>query len=121
MKTRRAPGCNRRRQGDTDEWLKVRSLQSEGEGGLSGCGGALCVCVSMCVCLRSLTLQGSVISHNRHIIYSVTIKYVIVTLCKERVDPSAREHRQFSPTLLSLLSASSPSSSKSLLNVSSSL
>lgn len=36
MKTRQAPGCNRRRQGDTDEWLKVRSLQSEGERELSG-------------------------------------------------------------------------------------
>lgn len=44
MKTRRAPGCNRRRQGDTDEWLKVCSLQSKGEGGLSGYEGLLCVC-----------------------------------------------------------------------------
>lgn len=43
MKTRRAPGCNRQRQGDTDEWLKVRSLQLEGERGLSGYHSALCV------------------------------------------------------------------------------
>lgn len=47
MKTRRALGCNRRRQGDTDEWLKVRSVQSEGEGGLSGYDAVLCV--SVCV------------------------------------------------------------------------
>lgn len=46
MKTRWAPGCNRRRQGDTDEWLKVCSLQLEGEGGLSGC---VCDCVFVCV------------------------------------------------------------------------
>lgn len=51
MKTRWAPGCNRRRHGDTDEWLKVRSLQLEGEGGLSGCDGALHVCVRVCVCV----------------------------------------------------------------------
>lgn len=44
MKTRQAPGRNRRRRGDTDEWLKVRSLQSEGEGGLSG-GGSAMFCV----------------------------------------------------------------------------
>ncbi|CAK6949668.1 Hypothetical predicted protein [Scomber scombrus] len=43
MKTRRALGHNRRRQGDTDEWLKVRSLQSAGEGRLSGCNSAVCV------------------------------------------------------------------------------
>lgn len=49
MKTRRAPGCNRRRHRDTDEWLKVGSLQSEGEGGLSGCDGALRVCESVSV------------------------------------------------------------------------
>lgn len=70
MKTRWAPGRNRRRQGDTDEWLKVRSLQSAGEGRLSGCNGAVCVCVSVCV-----ALQGSVRSHDSHM-NSVRIKYI---------------------------------------------